>query len=195
MIMSLIPIITISGYRETRRNSTGMEALQVLIKFLFGECSSVFDLRSWDADWLGLARMIQRRGHDEVIIVGYSWGFGYAAVKLAKELEKLGISVRLMISCDGVYRPTWLPTFLPANILAVRALLPGSAKIRVPRNVRRVAGVRQRVDSPCGHDIVGVSEATRVERLVELPWPHGKIDESAEFETLVIREIKKELGL
>jgi hypothetical protein len=94
-----------------------------------------------------------------------------------------------MVLCDPVYRPLWLPPLLPLLPLAFRALIPGAASIKIPRNVRRVAWVRQTLSLPMGHPIDADPYATVVEDAVLLPYGHTAIDESSEWHALALDKI------
>lgn len=87
----------------------------------------------WDADWRSEASFIARHAPPDadplVCLYPYSWGFGWGAIQLARQLDRLHIPVYGMKVCDGVYRHSY-------RWGNWRALVPGSV-VRLPGNVRR----------------------------------------------------------
>lgn len=192
----MIGIVTISGFRESERQSCGMEELQAKLEALFDGQAEVYDLRQWDSDMKGLAALIDRDGIKRVVIAAYSHGLGYAAVRLAKYLKRHGITVALLLSCDGVYRPTWLPNWTIANVLSFRALTPDLASIKIPSNVEKVVGVRQVLTIPRGHPLKAEDPTeTFIFAPQVLPYGHRDIDQAPEWHEMAIREISKLVDL
>ncbi len=154
--------------------------------------------RPWDHDWWEFAKFIQynntlaRHGDPLVVVlIGFSWGAGWGAMRLARELQALGIEVRDMVLSDPVYRSAWW-------LLAWRSKFPsghGQGKertkigllfraaccllwrlgqalpwlvpeIAVPDKVERMWVARQSQNLPQGHDL-----SSRC-------WPHETYDYS-----------------
>ena len=142
-------------------------------------------LENWDASPEHTADFIARLGPDDekptVGIFGYSWGCGYGAMKLARNLRQRGIAVRYMVLCDPVYY-SWAKW---------RALIPigifGRLKIKVPSNVQEVWWLRQHVSRPAGHDLVAEGPYTEIHTPVVLEVPHVDMDNTMEFRTMCMR--------
>lgn len=186
-------IYTIGGFTETPAHETGMHRMHraAIAPYEDRPDVQVEPVRPWKSDWRALAARARLDGVRSVIIAGYSWGAGFGAQKLAQELGEYGIPVRLMLLCDPVYRPTWLPTLGPANIFGFRALIPGWAKIAVPDNVRALTGVRQTGSIPKGHALRWRGDVIELERL---PATHVTIDEHPRWQDLVRDELEMTLG-
>jgi len=184
-------IFPITGYLQKEGDPTGIHRIRREILAPLEQAFVEFDIepvRPWKSDWCELAKRASLDGISSVVIVAYSWGAGWAAQVLARELMKLGIPVRLMVLIDPVYRPLWLPAWGFANLLGFRAIVPNSATIDVPPNVWRVVGIRQNKTVPCGHPIRwdGVTM-----RLPLIDSTHLTIDDSPEASSLVSTEISK----
>lgn len=182
----MIPIFTIQGFTEDLEYETGTELLykSVIRKHSSPTVTTLWPL-PWDCDTRGLAAFALRQGFSRAIIVGYSWGAGYAAQKLAGELWNRGIAVQLMLLCDPVYRPLWLPAWLGSFPLAIRAL-GNSAKVTIPPNVRRVEWVRQSRTLPRGHDLRAMDpRRTQIGAGQFLMHSHSRIDQAPEWFSLV----------
>lgn len=180
----MVAIVTFQGFTENLKWETGTEVVwrEVIRPFASSEITVRWP-DQWDTDTEALAGFCSRQGFKRVIIVGYSWGGGYAAQKFAGYLQDLGIKVPLMLLCDPVYRPLWLPRCLgPMSPLSVI----GSPKIKVPENVRCVSWVRQTSTKPRGHDLAGTAELTHIEDPITLDHhSHTTIDHSIEWKAVV----------
>lgn len=186
-------IHTIGGFTETPGQETGMHGVyrQVVLPYEDRRDITVDAIRQWKADWKDIAAAAKIDGISEAVIIAYSWGAGWGAQRLAEFLSRHNIPVSLMILCDPVYRPTWLPSCGFANLLGFRALIPNSARIKIPENVINVAGVRQNKNRPSGHPLL-----FRGKKLL-LPLVNSKhtaIDSSPEWSECVRRELQKLLG-
>lgn len=184
-------IVTFQGFTESLGTSSGTELLWQLLRPLSSEDVLVTAPAAWDSRTDRAAAFLQRQQIERVVIVGYSWGAGYASQRFARECGKRGLAVPLMLLCDPVYRPLWLPPLLPLLPLAFRALIPGGAAIRIPRNVRRVAWVRQTLSVPMGHPLDADPYATAVENCHLLPYGHTAIDASPEWHDLATSKIRE----
>lgn len=183
-------IVIISGFRESEQASSGTERLHGMVTAAFSPLAKIYDLRPWDHDMKGLARKMSRDGMTEAIIIGYSWGGGFGAQQLAKTCQSVSLRVPLMLLCDAVYRPQWLPSLLPANVLALRSIIPGSARIHIPENVERVAGVYQTMTIPKGH-AYKMHGGTKYGGMRKLDYPHTEIDDAPEWRKLVTDELER----
>lgn len=182
-------LVTFQGFTEDLGSSSGTERLWQRLR---GHATSevlVTPPAAWDARTDRAAAFLQRQQVERVVIIGYSWGAGYASQRFAKECGERGIAVPLMLLCDPVYRPLWLPPLLPLLPLAFRALVPGSASIKIPRNVRRVAWVRQNRSLPMGHPLDADPHATVVESAELLPFSHTAIDECQPWHDLALAKV------
>lgn len=179
-------IVTFQGFTESFRQNTGTEDLyrNVIRGFSNAETTTMHPM-PWNIDTAGFAAYCKRSDFKTIAVVAYSWGAGYAAQNFAKALSKHGLSVRLMMLCDPVYRPQWLSRRLGAFPLAFRALIPGSVRIKIPRNVDKVCGVRQEMNLPQGHPLKTLSPRTTIEPLRVLPYTHTTIDHATEWHAMV----------
>ena len=139
--------IVIGGFRQHEGKPTGMVQLWRRLHARHAEPGVCVELRSWNDDWRDLAELIWRvQPEDEPVVVkiyAYSWGAGWGAMQLARELARRGVHVAWMVLSDPVYRSPWLVT-------RWLALVPWRA-ILVPPNVRVVHWFRQKTSLPAGH--------------------------------------------
>lgn len=141
--------IVIGGFRQTEGKPTGMVRLWQRLHALHAAPGVCVELRSWNDNWRDLAELVWRVQPDREPVViklyAYSWGAGWGAMQLARELSRRGIAVRWMVLSDPVYRS---PLFFTRWL----ALVPWRS-IAVPANVRVVHWFRQRVSLPAGHSL------------------------------------------
>ena len=106
---------------------------------------------TWDVDPRAIAKFVNRMCSDvaRVCFYCYSWG-GDTGVDCCAELKTMGREVEAFVACDIVYRTSWLPTWLPLNILSMTKL----PTIVMPSNVVEVWQFRQKNNRPRGHNIV-----------------------------------------
>ena len=190
--MNQVGIFTISGFTETEERLTGMEEIQRQLddQYRHEDRVHVYDLRPWKHNAKGLAALAKRDGITHAIILGYSWGGGYGSPRLAKCLIKEGIKIPLVLLCDPVYRPQWLPSLGPANIFGFRALIPRSAVITFPAEIKCISGIRQHNNIPQGHKVrIGDGPAFDMVLINRSNINHGLIDNSYEWKSLVAAEI------
>ena len=181
-------IVTFQGFTESSEKRTGTEDLYWQVIRLFSRDTITTDWpRQWTANTKALASLLARQRIKSVAMISYSHGQA-AACDFAEECYALGIDVDLWLACDPVYRPSWLPRINAAQPLAFRAITR-FAKIKVPRNLKRVASVRQRVNRPHGHDLIATSPDTVIVHPVELKFTHTEIDSAGEWFALVDREL------
>lgn len=190
----MLGIATISGFRESDLEGSGTEDThRKILRPLADGRALVYDVRPWNASPRAFAAMMVRDGIDRLVIVGYSWGAGYGAQRLARACARFGIVVELMLLCDPVFRPLWLPAWGVANLFGFRALIPRSACIEIPANVRRVASVFQRQTVPQGHPVRACSAWTEVVPALEVESTHTLIDSSPEWQAMVTNELGETL--
>lgn len=182
-------IYTIGGFTETARDSTGLEEChrRHVAPYDDDPAIDVQPVREWKSDWKGIAARAHRDGIGSVVVVAYSWGAGWGAMRLARELQRQRITVELMLLCDPVFRPLWLPSWGFANLLGFRALIPGSATIKVPDNVERLVGLRQTNKRPCGHPLLWHGKTVHLPKVSSAT--HTSIDSSPAWFDLVEREL------
>jgi hypothetical protein len=174
----------ISGFTQDERRPHGVLRLAEKLHALgFNNRVSRVSLRRWNDDWSDVAEYYwllgqEHQAHVVVNIYGYSWGVGWGAIQLARELQKRSISVHQLVSADGVYRHAWfrLPSMLGRDSSCL------APKIRVPSNVRIVTPFHQTINRPQGHVIVGEADFTGIiQASRELQATHQYLDDAAEF--------------
>jgi hypothetical protein len=182
-------ILTFQGFRESNAARTGTEdAFYSIIRLFASSGITTYHPKNWTADVKELAHELARQGIRNVALVSYSHGQA-AAVAFAKFAYTLGISTDLWLACDPVYRPTFLPRWNCLQPLAFRAMLP-NGKITVPRCIRRVAWVRQKIDLPRGHDLIAEDPtSTHVADPLIIPLRHTLIDHAPRWVDLIRQEL------
>jgi hypothetical protein len=182
-------ILTFQGFRESNAARTGTEdAFYSIIRLFASSEITTYHPKNWTADVKELANELARQGIRNVALVSYSHGQA-AAVAFAKFAYTLGISTDLWLACDPVYRPTFLPRWNCLQPLAFRAMLP-NGKITVPRCIRRVAWVRQKINLPRGHDLIPEDPTnTHVAEPLIIPLRHTLIDHAPRWVDLIRQEL------
>lgn len=183
-------IATHQGYTEGLEQSSGTERLfrEVVRKFASPEMLCL-DPRQWDSDPKSVVGYLSRSGVTEVASIGYSYGGGYAAQRFARECQRQNIAIKVMLLCDPVYRPTWLPPWHILQPFAIRSLMPKAATIDIPRSVEEVHWVRQTISLPQAHDLRSEWSLTKIHDPLVLPYVHTAIDESPEWFRLVKKHL------
>jgi hypothetical protein len=195
--------VCISGWRQDYGNTSGMLNLsQKLIENChFCNGHSRVWLFAWNNDWRMTAEhfwLVKQRYECEVRVgvYGYSWGGGWGAIKIAKELKKVGVRVRSMVLCDPVYRhPN--PLLRWTALLKRQRMFFGSPIIHIPDNVDQVYSFHQTISRPQGHLLVADGDGTELHRPVQLEMDHLKISDAEEFHDLVLKvadKIRSECG-
>ena len=158
----------ISGYTQHRGRMSGLMRVSMNLEQALPSTHRVHLCR-WNEDWWEWAEYVwllwQEAGGPQPVInlYAYSYGMGWGAIQLSRELQRRGMGVNHIVSCDGVYRH-------PYRLGAWRALWPWST-ILVPSNVGRVTYFYQRRNLPSGHEIVAEdSDATNIK---PGPGAHG----------------------
>lgn len=184
---------------QTSRRCHGMLKLsETLHARGYNNHVSRVSLRPWNDDWPAVAESIWLLGqhHRATIVVNiyaYSWGGGWGAVRLSRELRNRGISVHYLVLSDAVYRH-------PARLMWWTSLLgrryPWSPKIRIPSNVIHVTPFHQTQNRPQGHQIVGDRDFTgAIWESTELKCTHAYMDDAAEFHKAAIDAAEKLRGV
>lgn len=186
-------ILTFQGFTEDHDRRTSTEDLYfTVIRTFLGPFTVGCLPQPWTADVRAIVRQLARQGIKRLALISYSHGQA-AAVDAAKEAYKVGIAVELWCACDPVLRADWLPRRNAFQVFSFRSLFQ-KGTIKAPPNIRRIIGVRQRVNRPNGHDIVPTGPRQVVQHFRELPYPHSEIDGSPEWFALVELELSKFLG-
>ena len=186
-------VVVFQGFTESEHSATGTEDLYFkVIRQFSNENITTYQPRRWNTNLENLLdQLIRQRIHD-VVVIGYSWGGGFTSQKFAEMAPDWGIRIPLMLLCDPVYRPRWMPAWMGANPLCIGSLTR-SAKIKVPESVRRVCWVRQKCSIPAGHDLVAENPGTRIEAGRVLEYSHTSIDSAPQWFSMVRNELEFEL--
>lgn len=155
-------------------------------------CTHRIYFNRWNDDWSKIAEHYWNVSdlnlrNLTICVYAYSWGAGWGAMQLAKYLERAEIKVRVMVLCDPVYRhPKWYLRWLSL----VRRDSHFAPVIRIPKNVREVFHLHQRVNVPMGHRLVASGE-TLLRPPIELKRIHQKMDDAWEFQGLSLSVAKR----
>lgn len=221
-------IVFIPGYLQSR--ATTNQGLTLLTHEFIHTYERTglaqIELNEWNSDWEAQAEYIARLSagcKPTILIVAYSWGAGFGAMRLARALRDRGIEITCAILSDAVYHfgPRWThtrfglwtaqvkayyPYFRCTASLVEQGWLPPRPKIVVPTNVIRVEWFLQKNSPLRGHELVWEDSNTlchgpnphhkgRWGRRHEVPYrTHRSMDESVEFWQLA-REVADELFL
>lgn len=188
-------IICVSGFLQDEGEIFGTYAIKKELKRMYSPEIAVYDVKPWNYNMKEFARLLKNDGITHVIGIGYSWGGGYGLPNLCDQLVKHGIEIELVLLCDAVYRPKWLPAWGVANLFGFRAIVPNSASIKYPKEVKKLAGIRQVNDFPRGHPVkIGDGEPVKLPVVFGregYEMNHCSIDESREWDDLVFSEVAK----
>lgn len=184
-------IITFQGFTESDEAATGTEDMFFdVVRQYSSPFITTYHPRRWNSDIENLLDQLVRQRIHDVVLIGYSWGAGYACQKFATLAQEWGVRVDLMLLCDPVYRPLWMPAWMGANPFCFKSLIPKSTKITIPASVRRVAWVRQNISLPQGHDLRSEQPSrTIIKDPKVLAYSHTSIDSSPEWFNLVRNEL------
>lgn len=173
-------IVPISGFTQSIKSGTGFDRLWKKLRTLSGPDIVVVTPQRWCAKFDHLAEFIFRHSQPDpptVIVAAYSWGCGYGALALFKELRKRGIKVDHAVLCDPVYH-SWTRPW--------RALI-FSEGIVIPSNVREVTWFRQYQDRPRGTNLIPYDEdATLIHEPTVLSRGHVYMDDAEPFHRAVL---------
>lgn len=186
--------VCISGLTQTEARPHGIFNLsEKLIENGYNSESSRVHLLPWSHDWAGYAERLwligQRRNCDLMInVYAYSWGVGFGALNLARELANRGIPIRCLVASDGVYRSP-LKSFLWLSMLS-RDWTTVSPTIRFPENVEHGYAFHQSKNRPCGHRIYS---GDWLIPSTELDRTHQYMDDAPEFHDRCLIEARNTL--
>lgn len=174
--------LVIGGFRQHSERTNGMVRLWRRLNQKSSPATRV-EFHTWNDKWSRVAETIWNLQGDGtyppvIRIYAFSWGAGWGAMRLAKELGKRGLRVKWMVLSDPVYRAS----FFLSRCFALSSF----ARITVPGNVANVSWFRQRMNRPMGHDLVrdpGAVEfwKTRINEPVVLKRTHVYMDDAPEF--------------
>lgn len=119
-----------------------------------------------------------------VLIVAYSWGGGYGAIHLARELRARGVNVETMVLSDAVYHfgGRWAHKLKIAQVMAYLGSCAIFLKsIFIPRNVGKVIAFNQDCSWPMGNRIIRESTGEEVTRQYVDGVTHSNMDELDAF--------------
>lgn len=180
-------VILISGFLQDRSRPNGIVRLW---QRLFHRADQNLHIESpwvWNERWAERAEMLwlaeQELGRPlKIIVAGYSYGAGWGAMQLAKQLRKRGMGVYWAVLSDPVYRCSWLiGRWLAMTVFGV---------IGVPDNVANVSWFRQRMNRPQAHDLLPMDEqVTHIREPKELKRTHQYMDDAPEFHAEVERVV------
>ena len=182
----------ISGFRQTPGDYNGtVELREKLIRsgHSMGVESRV-EYYTWNTNWNDIAEHYSdlRRIYQTwptICLYAYSWGAGWGAVRLARELYKRGLSVHSMALCDPIYRhPSKFLSWV--SMLVESRWFPRPA-IRIPANVQYVFGVHQTISTPMGFLVQPENELkTQVLPSIHLEVAHVHIHKHQDWHSLCI---------
>jgi hypothetical protein len=181
-------IVPLMGFREDASRRTGMERLWSDLRRFASPSCTVLAPWEWRDNMRSLAAFIARNSPWSVprlFVFAYSWGGGYAFPRLARECERLGLTIETACLCDPVYRSGLLPWWLPFNPIS----LTRQPLIEIPGSVQTVYWVRQHTNLPAAHEVYPADpEYTDVAPPVVIEATHTTIDDARPWRALVMRE-------
>ena len=167
-------VISICGFTQSEQRTSGLERLWLRLRSVASSRTCVAAPLEWKHNWRTFAERVWRTSvvRPRITIVAYSWGCGHGFVKLARELQKRGLSVSDAVLCDPVYH-SWLRPW--------RALFFSPA-ITIPANVQRVHWYRQNQNRPRGTDLVAEdNRKTEIEPVHWINATHQYADDHDKF--------------
>lgn len=193
-------IVVISGFGQRHgRPTTGIDRIWFALHQAHAGPKTNVVLKSYDDDMTELANVIFAfRSNDVshyIAVVGYSWGFGEGAIRLAKELNEYGMRINHAFAIDAVYQSRWYSGLFRSMLSRSRWMAPS---IRLPPNIDAVMEFRQNESIPQGHRLVPTDQKTKVtpwagkEGLVEYV-DHQSIDNSSIVYNETIMQIEDDL--
>lgn len=177
-------VILISGFTQNIGRPTGFDKLWLKLRQVVRPEVVLTPPLEWNTKWPRVVDFICRTSVErpELIVIAYSWGAGYGAIKLAKEFKKRGDNYQIghSVLCDPIYY-SWLRPW--------RALM-ANQKIILPRNIncRGLTWLRQREGKPMGADLIS-ENGQHVPPAVILHCRHEYADDSSTFHGLAVEKV------
>jgi hypothetical protein len=178
-------IIMFSGFQESEARQSGFEkGFFSTVRPFADENVTVYHPRTWKTNVHNLLRQLYENGISQVAVITYSHGQA-AALDFASAAPCYGVTVDILLCCDPIYRPSWLPRWTLAQAVSFRSVL-GNPKIKVPSSVKRVHYVIQDITLPSGHRMIAEDpKETQIASPIKIQLPHIRIDESPTWWALV----------
>jgi len=136
-------IVLLGGFTQHAGEDTGMMRLWARLfhwRDSRTRTRTMIMPREWDDDVDAMAAMVKRHASSaappRIVIIGYSYGGGWTAPRLARSLARDRFNVDLMVLID----PVWRSRLISGKWLS----FTGAIDIAVPANVRNVISWRQR---------------------------------------------------
>jgi pimeloyl-ACP methyl ester carboxylesterase len=158
------------------------------------------ELNTWKSDWKQIAEYywLLSEFHFKPLtlcVYAYSWGCGWGAMELARNLKNANIRIRAMVLCDPVFRhPEWYMRW--------KSIVHRDSKfepvIKIPDNVEEVFSFYQTVNRPGGHKLVADGNTTIHPSIHVKDTIHQKMDDNWKFHLLsleVANRVNKGLSL
>jgi|TARA_Y100000310_G_scaffold65390_1_gene60872 hypothetical protein len=189
-------VVLFTGFLQDRKALTGQEILWRKLRTVVagGQITKTTLLppQKWNADVKGLAEFLFRNlvqnGDRRVLISGYSYGGGWGAIRLCKELLRMGVLVDHLVMADAVHRNRMGFT----NVVNIFSKGGQWRSIKIPANVRHVHPFRQAVDVPRGHKLKAVDgNITTIDPTVWLKCGHSFVDEQKKYQDKVVALVKE----
>ena len=183
----------ISGFTQDVNTFHGILRLSEKIRGAVDCKNNRFEVHRWCSNWKAIAEYyaLLASYYEEkltVCIYAYSWGAGWGAMELSRQLSKRGIEIRVMVLSDPVFRhPKWYLRWV-SLLLRDTTLLP---IIRVPHNVEEVYTFHQKMNRPQGHRLLP-SNGTMIypSKLVK-NCNHQNMDDAFEFHSFSVDVARK----
>lgn len=138
-------VVTFAGFTQAPSPTVGVGRLHARIEqLLHDRRRESVELRSWDSDFDALAAWITAKQPDQIIVIGYSYGCGWALKQFAARMKQLGRSIDLAFLIDPV------PRFRVLKPLAYTR----AGKYKIPANVEETHYWRQLNAGPYGREPV-----------------------------------------
>ena len=165
-------IVPVMGFTQSTSSVTGLTRWWRSVRGLSSSENWILHPQHWKADMKALSSLIYRNSNDEtrIMLAGYSWGFGNGVMSLLRHFERLGRVAERVVSIDGVYKSWWLP----ASISPIRRTIK-----LPPQTVQHFYRFYQRVDNPCGHDVIHTpgDVLAQIYDPVRINVPHSAMDD------------------
>jgi hypothetical protein len=178
-------IVMFSGFQESEARQSGFEkGFFSTVRPFADEKTTVYHPRTWKTNVRNLLRQLYENGISQVAVITYSHGQA-AGLDFARLAPHYGVTVELLLCCDPIYRPKWLPRWTLAQAVSFRSVI-GKPTIKVPPSVRKVHYVIQDLTLPAGHRMVAEDpKQTAIATPIKIGLPHVRIDESPTWWALV----------